>query len=265
MLRHVIDRYTYSWSVTGFFQHESSCCESSGWCDAPRAAAKKKDKTQSNDPLFHIPHSYRKVTVFMHLLTCNKLSHICTHTHRSCALPPGHLHLPGCSETDDYLGCSSYQAALELTVESNLPEPQTCAVRTQTHRQAMWFLKAACDVCRCFTPNINHQAEVSNINTENEDTKETFTMSSFSAVGLFFGFFVRAILTKLWKAVDLQEKLMFRMVKRANLFVRYSLNMMTCTQKWVRNTHHLFLSFNLGGWKLLLDIKNKALQIQTDR
>lgn len=29
------------------------------------------------------------------------------------------------------------------------------------------------------------------------------TDRSFSAVGLFFGFFVRATLTKLWKAVDL--------------------------------------------------------------
>lgn len=36
-------------------------------------------------------------------------------------------------------------------------------------------------------------------------TKEMFTKSSFSAVGLFLGFFVRAILTKLWKGVDLKE------------------------------------------------------------
>lgn len=37
------------------------------------------------------------------------------------------------------------------------------------------------------------------------DAEQNFTESSFSAVGLFFGFFVREILTKVWKAVDLQE------------------------------------------------------------
>jgi len=35
--------------------------------------------------------------------------------------------------------------------------------------------------------------------------------------------------------------------------------------KQARETHHLVLSFNLGGWKLLLDIRNKALHIHTKK
>lgn len=35
------------------------------------------------------------------------------------------------------------------------------------------------------------------------------TESSFSAVGLFFGFLVRDSLTKLWKAVDLGKEIIF--------------------------------------------------------
>lgn len=30
-------------------------------------------------------------------------------------------------------------------------------------------------------------------------------------------------------------------------------------------THHLFLSFSLGGWKLLFDIRNKALKENRER
>lgn len=33
------------------------------------------------------------------------------------------------------------------------------------------------------------------------------TDRSFSAVGLFFGFFVRDTLTKLWKGADLEKKM----------------------------------------------------------
>lgn len=78
--------------------------------------------------------------------------------------------------------------------------------------------------------------------------KLCLTVRSFSAVGLFFGFLVRDTLTKLWKLVDLEENKGWFLMSPSNSSLGILL------------THHLFLSFSLGGWKLLFDIRNKALR-----
>lgn len=72
-------------------------------------------------------------------------------------------------------------------------------------------------------------------------------------MGLFFGFLVRDTLTKLWKLVDLEEEVVGFLIS-----------------PWapppphppfdIPLAHHLFLSFSFGGWKLLFDIRNKALR-----
>lgn len=43
---------------------------------------------------------------------------------------------------------------------------------------------------------------------------KSLTERSLSAVGLFFGFFVSAILTKLWNVDDLKEKGVFNFSRR---------------------------------------------------
>ena len=55
---------------------------------------------------------------------------------------------------------------------------------------------------------------------------------------------MRDTLTKLWKLVDLEEESIWFLMSRSF---------------YGEQTHHLFLSFSLGGWKLLFDIRNKAL------
>lgn len=77
--------------------------------------------------------------------------------------------------------------------------------------------------------------------------KHCITVRSFSAVGLFFGFLVRDTLTKLWKLVDLEEDTDWFLMSQELLL-------------GILLTHHLFLSFSLGGWKLLFDIRNNALK-----
>lgn len=58
---------------------------------------------------------------------------------------------------------------------------------------------------------------------------------------------MRDTLTKLWKLVDLEEDTDWFLMSQELLL-------------GILLTHHLFLSFSLGGWKLLFDIRNNALK-----
>lgn len=92
----------------------------------------------------------------------------------------------------------------------------------------------------------------------------SITDSSFSAVGLFFGFFVRDTLTKLWKAVDLGNKMSLFQCNDHHFYLLIPKSKVSQCHPIVAHgifwgAHHLFLSFSFGGWKLLFDIKNKAL------
>lgn len=80
------------------------------------------------------------------------------------------------------------------------------------------------------------------------------TCSSVSADGRFRGFLMRDILTKLWKATDLQTENIYRhwtKIQCHNMLHRITNS---------KTTYHLVLSFSFGGWKLLLDINISALK-----
>lgn len=93
----------------------------------------------------------------------------------------------------------------------------------------------------------------------------SFTCRSFSAVGLFFGFLVSANLTKWWKLFVLFDR-------KTNKKKEKVLPVWSCRSSvistgcwWIiwkqkRGSHHFSLSFNFGGWKLLLLIKKSALK-----
>lgn len=67
---------------------------------------------------------------------------------------------------------------------------------------------------------------------------------------------MRDILTKLWKATDLQTEDIYR--HGTNIQCHNILHRITESKY---TTYHLVLSFSFGGWKLLLDINISALKI----
>lgn len=109
-----------------------------------------------------------------------------------------------------------------------------------------------------------HMIFSSNANTNiNFDCWDySVTWRRVSAVGLLRGLLIRHIFTKLWKPADLQRqghKPLTNYVLAVNIALFFYFSF--CGFE----SHHLLLSFSLGGWKLLLDINIRALQQKKEK